>query len=62
MSTVQEDTDVCAKKYRCALTIYLMTVLSYSYVIIMDRAMDAPGQEKNVVDGLYATGKSYLKG
>ena len=62
MSTLWEDTDGCANKYRCALTIYLMTVLSSSYGIIMDRAMNAPGHGKNVVDGLNATEKHYLKG
>ena len=62
MSTVWEDTDGCAKKYRCALTIYLMTVLSSSYGIIMDHAMNPPGHGKNVVDGLNATDKHYLKG
>ena len=38
-----------------------MTVLSYSYGIIMDRAINAPRNGKNVVDGLNATGKHYLK-
>ena len=52
MSTVWEDTDGCAKKYMCALTIYLMTVLSSSYGIMMDRAVNAPCHGKNVVDGL----------
>ena len=37
------------------LATYLMTVLSSSYGIIMDRAINAPGHEKNVVDGLNAT-------
>ena len=50
MSTVWEDTDGCAKKYICALAIYLMTVLSYSYGIITDRAINSPGYGKNVVD------------
>ena len=36
MSTVLEETDGCAKQYRCALAVYLMTVLSSSYGIIMD--------------------------
>ena len=62
MSTVWEDTDGCAKKYRCALTIYLMTLLSSSYGIIMDHAMNPPGHGNNVVDGLNATDKNYLKG
>ena len=55
MSTVWEDTGGCAKKYRCTLAIYLMTVLSSSYGIIIDRAINAPGHGNNFVDGLNAT-------
>ena len=39
-----------------------MTMLSSSYGIIMDRAINAPGHIKNVVDRLNTTEKSYLKG
>ena len=60
MSIVWEDTDGCAKKYRCALAIYLMTVSSYSYGIILDREINAPVYIKNVVDGLNETDKRYL--
>ena len=38
-----------------------MTVLSYSYGIIMDLAINVPGHGKNVIDGLNATEKSYLR-
>ena len=38
-----------------------MAVLSYSYGIIMDIAINAPGHGKNVVDGINATYKCYLK-
>ena len=62
MSTVWEGTDGGSKQYRCAFVLYLMTVLSYSYGIILDQAIDAPGHGKNVVDGLNATYKRYLKG
>ena len=61
MSTVWEDTDGCAKTYRCALAIYLKTVLSSSYGIIMDRAINPPGHGKNIVDRLNATYTRYLK-
>ena len=37
-------------------------MFSSSYVIITDRAINAPGRGKNFVDGLNATGKRYLKG
>ena len=42
MSTVWEDTNGCAKQYRCDLDIYLMTVLSYSYGIIIDITINSP--------------------
>ena len=35
-------TNGCATQYICDLDIYLMTVLSSSYGIIMDRAINAP--------------------
>ena len=55
MSTEWEDTDGCAKQYRCDLDIYLMTNLSSSYGIIMDFVINSPGHGKNVVDLLNAT-------
>ena len=60
ISTVWEDTDGCAKKYKCALAIYLMTVLSSSYGIIMYRKINAPGHENNIADGINAPNKCYL--
>ena len=38
-----------------------MTVLSFSYGIIMDRAINEPGQGNNAVDGINAIYKRYLK-
>ena len=61
MSTAWEDTNGCANQYRCALNIYLMNVLSSSYGIIMDHAMNSSGHGKNVVDGINAMEKLYLK-
>ena len=61
MTTVWEDTNGCVNKYRCALEIYLMNVLSYSSGIIIDHAINAPGHGNNVVEGLNETGKRYLK-
>ena len=61
MSTVWEDTDGCAKKYRCDLDIYLMTMVSASYGILMYHAINVPGNGNNFVDGLNATDKRYLK-
>ena len=62
ISTVWEDTYGCDKQYRCDLAIHLMTVLSSLYGIIMDHAINAPGNGKNVVDVPNETYKDYLKG
>ena len=62
MSTVCEDIDDCAKQYMRALDIYLMILLSSSYGIILDRAINAPGHGKNFFYGLYAMDKRYLEG
>ena len=62
MSKILEDTNGCDNQSRCALDIYLMTVLLYLYDIIMDRAMNAPGHVNNVVDGINAIATHYLKG
>ena len=62
MSTVWEDTNGWANQYMCTLVIYLMTVLSSWYGIIMDSVINAPGHGNNVVDGLNATDKHYFKG
>ena len=62
MTTVWGDTDGCEKQYMCALYIYLMTVLSYLYGIVMDCEINAPGNEKNVFDGLNSTEKRCLNG
>ena len=50
ISTVWEDTNGCAKEYMCALDIYLMSVLSYSYGIIIYRSINAKGHLNNVFD------------
>ena len=60
MSTVWKDTNGYDKKYRCASYVYI-TMLSYSYSIIMDRAMNSYCHENNVVDILNATDKCYLR-
>ena len=55
-----DQTDGCAKKYRCSIAYYLMSYLSTSYQIVLDRAVDTPGHGKDVVDGLNAVQKQYL--
>ena len=48
------------KQYRCSIAYYLMSYLSKSYQIVLDRAVDTPGHVKYVVDGFNAVQKLYL--
>ena len=52
--------DGCAKKYKCSIAYYLMSFLSESYQIVLDRAVDTPGRVKYVVDVFNAFQKRYL--
>ena len=49
-----------AKQYRRFIAYYLMSYLSKSYQIVLDRAVDKPGHVKDVVDGFNAVQKRYL--
>ena len=50
----------CAKQYRCSIAYYLMSYLSTSYHIVLDRAVDTPGHGKDVMDGFNSVQKRYL--
>jgi hypothetical protein len=55
------DTDGCCKQYRCGNSIYLNSLLSSEHGITIDHAVNAPGHGKDIVDGLNATDKNFLK-
>ena len=55
-----DQTDGCAKQYMCSIAYYLMSYLSTSYQIVLDRVLDTPGHGKDVVDGFNALQKRYL--
>ena len=56
LSTIWKNTDGCAEQYICASALYLMSVLSQCFSIIIDRGISAPGHGKYVVDGINAIG------
>ena len=60
LSTIWENTDGCDEQYRCASALYLMSVMSQTYFIIIERDISAPGHGKEVVDGLNTVDKSYI--
>ena len=53
--------DGAAKQYRCANALYYLSYLATKYNISIERAICAPGHGKDVVDGLNAVDKHYLK-
>jgi hypothetical protein len=55
------NTDGCAKQCRCATSLHLLSMLSIKHNITINRAVAAPGHEKDLIDGLNAVGKMYLK-
>ena len=59
-SKIWENTDGCAEQFRCASALYLMSVMSRCYSIIIDRGIFSRGHGKEVVDGLNAVDKSYI--
>ena len=60
LSTIWENTDGCAEQYRFASALYLMSVMSQTCSIIIDRGISAPGHGKEVVDGLNDVDKRYI--
>ena len=50
----------CAEHYICATALYLLSILSQSYNIIIDRGISAPGHVREVVDLLNATYKKFI--
>jgi len=60
-ATMWDDTDGCMKQYRSGSAMFLLSVLAHQYGITIDRAIGAPSHGKDVVDGLNATDKRFLK-
>eukprot|EP00957_Ditylum_brightwellii_P183226 13956607-Ditylum_brightwellii.AAC.1 len=58
-TTMWQATEGCAKQYRCATAKYLLSLISVSFNIIIDRAVRAPGHRKDKVDGLNASDKAF---
>ena len=60
-SICRDSTDGCAKQYRCATALYMLSVLALHFGIVIDRAIGAPGHGKSEIDGLMAVDKTYLR-
>ena len=58
--TICENTYGCAEQYICASRLYLMPIMSQCYSIIIDQGIRAPGNDKEVADGINAVDKRYI--
>ena len=54
------NTDGCAEQYICAYALYLLSMMSQCYSIIIDRGISVPGHGKEVVCGINAVDKRYI--
>ena len=54
LSRIWGNTDGCYEQYICASALYLMSVMSQCYSIIIGWGISAPGHVKEVVYGLNA--------
>ena len=59
-SNIWYNTSGCADQYRCVTELYLLSMLSHKYNIVIYPGVGAPGNGKYVVDGLNATDKMFL--
>ena len=59
-STIWENTDRCDDKYRCATALYLSSMLSHVYNIVIDSDVGAPGYGEDFINGLNSTNKRFL--
>jgi hypothetical protein len=57
---ILDDTDGCAKQYRSATALYLLSLIAVTYHVVYDRAIGAPGHGKDEVDGLNAVDKRFI--
>ena len=60
LSKIWENTDGCSEQYICDSALYLMSVMSQCYSVMIDPGISAPGHGKEVVYGLNAVDKIYI--
>ena len=49
---IYDTTDGCNKQYRCANALWILSVLSFTYILIIDRCINAPGHDRRKIDGI----------
>ena len=57
---IYDNTDVCIKQYRCANELWILSVLSFTYKVVIYRYINAPGHGRRKTDGINGSDKLYL--
>ena len=52
--TIWDQTDGCAKHYRCPIAYYLMSFISKSYKVVLGIVVETSGYGKDAVNGFNA--------
>ena len=60
LDIVMDIVDGCGVQYRCGTVLYFLAKLAFDYDIIYDRAVQAPGHGKCIVDALNGIDKTVL--
>ena len=58
--TIWDNTDGCADQYICATALYLLSMLSHAYKIVISHGVGEYRHDKDVVYGLNATKKRFI--
>ena len=61
VSTIWGETDGCAKRYVCETAFYLFSIIVASFSMLIDCAVEAPGNGEDFVKGVNEVDKKYLK-
>ena len=49
---IYDTTDECIKQYRYANSLWILSVLSFTYILIIYRCINAPGHDRSKIDGI----------
>ena len=60
LSTIGESTNDCAENYICDTSLYLVSMLSQAFSIIVDHGIRVPGNDREVLDGINVIVKRFL--
>ena len=60
LEEILDSTDGCAESYRCGTALYMLWKLARERDIVFDRAIDASGHGKKIIDGLGGELKHFL--